>query len=113
MHEARRRGALLDVTLPVCLYAGSGVMPGVRVSCRGLGAQDGVIAPVMTGKTPDTGARPRPEGHDDHLWEEDSPGLTHGLARLTPRSRTCGRAAGLRTRADGAWGRARRRPGER
>ena len=79
------------------LYAGSGDMTRVRESCRVFGAQDGVVAPVQWGKTPVRGANPRPEGHDGHVSEEASPGLTHGRTRLTPRPRTCERAAGLRT----------------
>ena len=69
----------------------------VRATRRGFRAQDGVATPVQWGKTPSRGANPRPEGHDGHLSEEASPGLTHGLTRLIPRPRTCGCAAGLRT----------------
>ena len=74
----------------------------VRGSCRGLGALDGGSAPVQWGKTPARGANPRPEGHDGHLSEEASPGLPHGLTRLTPRPRTCGCAPGLWTFPRGA-----------
>ena len=97
----RRRSVASDAHAalrPDCLYAGSGDTTRVRGSCRGFGAQDGVATPVQWGKTPSRGANPRPEGHDGHLSEEASPGLTHGLTRVTPRPRTRGRGAGLRTR---------------
>ena len=74
----------------------------VRGTGRGFGAQDGVATPVQWGKTPDRAPNPRPEGHDGRLSEEASPGLTHGLTRVTPRPRTCGRAPGLRTCPRGA-----------
>ena len=57
----------------------------VRGTGRGFGAQDGVATPVQWGKTPDRAPNPRPEGHDGRLSEEASPGLTHGLTRVTPR----------------------------
>ena len=74
----------------------------VRGTGRGFGAQDGVATPVQWGKTPDRAPNPRPEGHDGRLSEEASPGLTHGLTRLTPRTRTCGCAPGLWTFPRGA-----------
>ena len=52
-------GIALDALRPARLYAGSRVIPRVRVSRRGFGAQDGVITPVMTGKTPPRGPKPR------------------------------------------------------
>ena len=96
----RRRSVASDAHAALradCLYAGSGDTTRVRGSCRGFGAQDGVATPVQWGKTPSRGANPRPEDHDGHLSEEASPGLTHGLTRVTPRPRTRGRGAGLRT----------------
>ena len=70
---------------------------GVRGTERGHYPRHEGEDPGQTGETPYERARPRPEGHDVHLSEEASPGLTQGLTRLTPRPRTCGRAAGLRT----------------
>ena len=73
----------------------------VRGSCRGLGALDGGSAPVQWGKTPARGANPRPEGHDGHLSEEASPGLPHGLTRLTPRP--TGSTRGIGRCGRGSW----------
>ena len=91
----RRRSVASDAQAALragCLYVGSGDTTRVRGSCRGFGAQDGVTAPVMTGKTPVRQAKPRPECHGGHPSESDSPGLT----RFTPRPphlRTCPRGA--------------------
>ena len=84
MHEARRRGALLDVTLPVCLYAGSGVMPGVRGPGRGRYPRPEGEDPGQRGEPPYKHPSPRPSGHDVDL-SRTRPGFVRCRKRRSPR----------------------------
>ena len=76
------------------------------LSVRGFGAQDGGSGHRTGSLPPSSGGRPRPEGRTPVQRATTatyrrrpllSPGLTHGLTRVTPRPRTRGRGAGLRT----------------
>ena len=81
------------------------------LSVRGFGAQDGGSGHRTGSLPPSSGGRPRTERRTPVQRTTTatyrrrpllSPGLTHGLTRLTPRPRTCGRAPGLRTCPRGA-----------